>query len=912
MYQNIYFDRQKSLMYIFDDKKGCFSFQYDPTCFIKSNFPSKFKSIYGDNVTEKKISDITNTDVTFEYDLNPELKVLVELYFDSDEVSQNNIVFIDIETDSKNGFPNLKTYDKEIQSIALREFNKHTSVFVLDKKSTFSIQNSSSETYYCFSSEKELLIEFVNHFKSLHPTIVSGWNSENFDIPYILGRCKKSIGDYVNNLSPIGIIDDYQAKDYRKIRIAGVSHLDFMTIYKKYTSTTKDSYSLNNISKHELNETKKVYDGKLSELYENDINEFVKYNITDVLLLEKLENKLHYILTSINICHKGHISYDNVYLTSRIIEGALLVFMRKNNLVAPNKPERTLKLPESKFFGKIQNWKEQKLKIIVEEIEKDREYSIDISLLSDLDKIEIKNEESDNVFTFNKSEFLEFLDQYNIKISSIGRVYILYDSAKGAYVKPSLVGKYNWIIDLDYTSLYPSIIRTLNISPETKLGYIEDWYDVILEDYLSFLKGKETKYSSVKLKFKNSDFQLSYKRFSEFIKKYNLTISCNGILYSPAKRGIIPEILDTWFAERVLFKDKYKEAIKKSNKIKSKVGESYLTNPEYITAISESIRYNIRQITVKSLLNSAYGALLLNSFRFYDKDNGEAVTLTGQKLIKYAEFLVNMFLNNITGGVTDRVVAMDTDSTLINVEGCMDSNSIENVRLLANDLQLYVNNNLKEFIFPAFNISENKYLSMKQELIANGALFLGKKKYALWLLEKENIPVQELQVKGIDIVRSNFPEFFREELKNIVLMILNGCDNEKMNTKILDLKEKMKIEDVFSISIPTGVKNIDKYIDKNTRYKKGAPVYSKAVINYNILLHDLKLDLHHRPISENEKIKYVFLNTNEYDFETIAFNEDSPKQILDFARKYVNHERIFQGIMTKKLESFYKVLNWNL
>ncbi len=911
MYYNIFYDRKSKTVHLFDDKKGYKKFQYQPTCYIKSNTPTILKSIYGDCVTEISNNEFLSNKDTFERDIITETKLLVDLYYHSDEPSiKNDIYFIDIETDSKSGFPNLKTFDKEIISIAFRHYGIHTYVFIVDNFTKFTTVNSNDATFFTFKDEYSMLKTLVNFIRTQHPTILSGWNSEHFDIPYLLGRGKKILGSELNKLSPIGIIDIYEKDDFKKIRIGGISHLDFMTLYKKFTPTTKDSYSLNNISLSELKESKTQYQGKLYELYENNINEFIKYNIHDVMLLEKLEDKLHYIRTAISICHKGHIPYEDVYMTSRIIDGALLVYMRKNNLVAPNKPENKTITTNRITYGKIIDWTSIKDKVIVKEVDKDREYTINIDLVPDEFIFEIINDEN-QIKKYTKLEFQDFITEHNTKISSIGRVYLLSNTIRGAYVKEPLSGKYSWIIDLDYTSLYPSIIRTLNISPETKLGKIEKW-ESIREEFFEYKQNQNSDFSKKELNFilKNQYQTLTFEKFLQFCQKYSVTIASNGIIYNSKSRGIIPNVLDIWFKERVEFKKSYKKYLTLANEIKIKTPNTYEHNIKYKEYSLKASEYDVKQIVTKILSNSTYGALLLNSFRFYDRDNGEAVTITGQYIIKNTEKKINQILNNKLHTNTDFVITVDTDSTFINVDSFVKEK--EDAKKLANELQLCINVWLNDYSKHIFNVS-NHFFEIKQELTANGAIFLGKKKYALWVLEKEGVPINDLEVKGIDIVRSNFPKYFREELRNIVLMILQkDSSNTEINNKVQQLKLDMQKCNLIDIAIPTGIKNVDKYVDSKTRYKKGAPVYSKAAINHNILLERLKLTKTFQKIKDNQKIKYVFLKENVDTFDTMAFIEDSPKEILDYAQQYIDYERIFNSVMTKKLEKFYKVLDWKL
>lgn len=888
MYQSIYYEREQNRIHLWDDALGYRFFRYNNTVYEPVDYHTGLKTIYGQNV--KAVRNRYEDDYLLERDVNPEIKTLIQQYKDYDNIpSPLNIGFIDIEVDSIGGWKRIRNFENELLSISLRDYNlKKTFQFVVDKNNRFTLKNDESKLFCVVKTERELFEKFIQFLGIKHYHILSGWNSENFDFPQIVKRGRKVVGDLINNLSPVGIVKEDE-KEENRIHIAGISLLDYMKLYKKFSEGERVSYSLNNIAQVELEKTKLQYDGTLMNLHEKSLDEFIEYNIQDSILIEELESKLQYLATAIRLSHVGHIPYEQIFFQSRIIEGAILTQLKRKNLVVPNKKEYN-EQKKDLVLGNLDNWKDLKTKIKVEKTADGYDVNLD----------EI---EDDYIFTvgayqFSKEELQQKLNENELQLNTRGGLKKLANTGEGAYVKEPLKGRHGWIIDLDFTSLYPSIMRSLNISPETKVAVIEDWDPLDIDNRDRF-------------NVRNGDAvtTVSKETLLKSISDRKFLVSANGVLYSNEKRGVIPEVLDSWFSDRLRYQELSKKAFKEGK-------------------IEESKTYDTLDYITKILLNSVYGVLLSPSYRFYDKDNGEAVTITGQFLIKKAESLVNQRMNQEAntrlnldlgypnaGGIAcivdhqDYVLAVDTDSTLINV-GKLSGFKQEEIPELAKKLQDYVNTNITPYVKEHLRL-DSHFFSMKQEMIAKSGLFIEKKRYALHIIEKKGKPKDELEIKGIDVVRTNFPQYFRDRLKDVIITkILNGASKEEIEREIEDLKKGMLDQEVTEIMVPTGVKNVNKYIDPIDRYAKRTPIYSKAAINHNLLLKSLKLDVEYEPVYDGDKIKYCYIKENEYNFDVMAIKENSPQEILEFVKKFIDYDKIFQHQLISKLDNWFIALGW--
>jgi DNA polymerase elongation subunit (family B) len=574
-----------------------------------------------------------------------------------------------------------------------------------------------------------------------------------------------------------------------------------------------------------LGRGKVEYAGNLDDLFKTDIEKFIEYNLVDVQLVVDMERKLQFVDLCRGICHAGHVPYEDFVYSSKFLEGAMLCYLKRQNIVAPNKPA---------------------------------------------DRQEMMQALRDN----EQEKFI------------------------GAYVKAPIVGKYDWIYDLDLTSLYPSIIMTTNISPETKVAKISNW------DAQKFMKGEIDT-------FNIGEKTITKENLRKLLDESKYAVSSNGVLYTTDKVGCIPAILDLWFDQRVEFR-----------KLEKKYGEAG-DKEKYAF-------YKKRQLVQKILLNSLYGVLGLPAFRFYDVDNAEAVTLTGQTVIKSTAEMVNIKYNKELGKKgEDYNIYIDTDSVFFSAVPLLDHRYPEwraeddkeialKVDAIAGETQDYLNSFYDVLAERVFNVAKEKHrFQIKKEFVSRSGIWIAKKRYAQWIIAENGIPTDRLDVKGLDVVRSSYPAEFRKFMSEILISILRGDGEMTLTDRIYDFKKSLSTMNVVSIAKNSAVKEISKYIPKKKdnramfQFNSGTPAHVKAAIAHNQLLVHFKCAAKHAPMRDGDKIKWVYLKQNPFGLDAVGFKgHDDPDEIMDLVRMYIDYDKIFERELLKKLEDFYGALGW--
>lgn len=796
----------------------------------------------------------------------------------------------------------METADKAITAISLYDMvTKTCYVFAGDKEGKLKNEEK-DDGYWCPQKdyiptdedkvklvirscvdEEDLLMAFLDKWQELSLTIITGWNSDLFDMPYLYLRIKNVLGAKVAKfLSPIGVC---YINSFRKtLTIGGISILDYILLYKKFSGKNEPSYTLGNIGKAQVNLTKISYDGSLNDLYKTDLEKFIQYNVNDVKIVVALDKKFKFIDLAQRICHVGHVPYEDFSMSSHYLDGAILLFLKRNgDLIAPNKPVRG-----------------------------QEEY-------------EEKEEDDEEGFS-------------------------------GAYVKRPVPGRYHWIFDLDLTSMYPNIIISLNISPETKVGkigncvYTEDAKIekrklVIAEieemekkqkDALGVLdeEGKEKYIQKRCIEF-DMDFHIrkkilsynfamyhyTYDQFIEFILKNKYALSSNGVAYRTDKPGVIPQILSKWFLERQEMRRKASECRKKGD-------------------LAGYFFHNQRQQAQKILLNSVYGCLGLPIFRFYDVDNAEATTMTGVTIIKNTAKVVNSYYKQALGNIenNDYVIYSDTDSVFVNaipiikkrfpdIDFGNDDAMTKAIMSVTTEVQAYVNKFYDVMANRMFNLTENRFgkkthtFEAKQEVISKTSFWLAKKRYVQWIIHKEGalLDKPELEVKGIDVVRTSFPIAFRAFMKKFLEKILTDCPQKELDEMILDFKTTIPSLDVIDLAKNTSVKYVSRtgkqYNPENRRMFEiidGSPAQVKASLAYNDLLLKWGLTQKYERIHHGQKIKWIYLRQNPHNINALAFKADGtdPKKIMEYAKIYIDRTAMFENELKSKLIDFYNVLHW--
>jgi DNA polymerase elongation subunit (family B) len=819
LYKNVYFQREKNTVHLWDDHLGYRTFPYTRYAYEPAQ-NGTFRSIYGDKLS--KIYKFKGDDPgLFESDVPETTRVLVDTYTESDIPSEGIVTMtFDIEVEMESGLPNVEEAKNELTAIGLQDnITNQYWVLIMDKKGKMVERTTDKAIILPFRDERDLCMKFLEIYEGIAPDILTGWNIDNFDIPYLFNRIKRILGEqHAKRLSPIG--QAFYSPYRNRWFFAGVSCLDYLELYKKFNYNELPNYRLDTIGTIELGKGKIEYQGSLDDLFNEDIEKFIEYNLVDVEIVVELDKKLQFIDLCRGICHAGHVPYEDFVYSSKYLEGALLCFLKRKGLVAPNKPaDRKEKLQALKDAG--------------------------------------------------QEKFI------------------------GAYVKDPIVGKYDWVYDLDLTSLYPSIIMTLNISPETKVNKVENW------DVQTFMK-KEVDY------YQMGEDRISRDNLDKYIREGDLTISSNGVLYRKDKMGCIPEILDIWFNERVEFRKLEKKYGQEGDK------EKYAF-------------YGKRQLVQKILLNSLYGVLGLPAFRFYDVDNAEAVTTTGQTVIKNTANMGNIKYNKELGTKdVDSNIYIDTDSVFFSAvplldhrhkdwKSMPDSEVAVLVDGIAGEVQDYLNKFYDILCDKFFNV-QNHRLEIKKEYVARAGIWIAKKRYAQWIISNNGIATDKLDVKGLDVKRSSFPKAFQECMGTVLIDILRSKPEEEITAFILAFKKSMMERPVSEIAKNSAVKHLSKYLPKKRQLfqlEKGVPAHVKAAILYNDCLKHFNAPFKYSPMKDGDKVKWVYLKNNPLGIDGLAFTGyEDPKEIVDFIATYVDHNRIFEAELKGKLQDFYNALSW--
>jgi DNA polymerase elongation subunit (family B) len=845
MYQAIYYNRDTKTYHLRDDKKGWLEFPYRATCFT-ANETGEYETLDGVRVSPTKQYTYKDPNA-YESDVDKFTRVLVDAYYEQDDTPEyQNIVYIDIECEIAGALTqdSVRNPAGKLTAIALYDNTTKTYYcYILDEAKLMTSSKSEGKFVIPCNSEKDLMSQFLNKWEELDPTIITGWNSEFFDIPYLYHRIKNVLGEeQASRLSPLKRVDDTEFLGVKTTEIAGVNHLDYMLLFKKYITAQEPSYALGNIGEKYVDMGKIEYLGSLDKLFKDDIETFINYNIRDVEIIVALEDKLKFIDLTVIISHLCHVPYEQIYLSTTLNEGAILTYLKRKNIVSPNKPTT-----------------------------------------------------------------------YNPNLKNIKEEYA------GGYLKDPVPGLYEWVIDLDFTSLYPSIIRSLNIGIETLVGRIvnRDKYDNqwSLKELKSLNPDTEVTIERINPNKSVSRSAITVGKIIELIKNENWVISAPGVIFRKDKSSIVCEVLTDWFNKRVEYKNKMKEAYKvKKDPV---LGEFY----------------NRRQHAYKIKLNDVYGCYAINGWRYTDghKFISKAITLTGQRLIQESIKYVNKWMNKEMGteGI-DYIVTSDTDSLFIQVKDLLQKRypdldlsnreeTVKHVLEIANEIQTTTNNNLHSLVVKLFNLHDRPhYFDLKQEVVLERGYFAGKRRYAQFIVNKEGVPVEELDIKGLDLMKSNFPPYFRKFAKQLLQDIMFGKPKPNIDKQILAFRESINTVDWRLLLKPTGIKNLDSYIASSptageifSKLELKCPINTKAAIYYNDLLRFKKLDKKHNTLQIGDKMFIAYLKDNPYKIDVIGFNGyDDPEFIVEFVEKYLDKPQLFDSVLKNKLETLYEDLKW--
>ena len=785
--------------------------KYKPTLFVPTKKKTKYKTLSGKTVEPVKFNSIYQArDFLKNYERQLDLVFGQERFqycYLSDnypgiiEWNQDKILTLslDIEVASENGFPDPNKAEEEVLAITVKNYTtKKIMVWgIYDYNNT----RDDVEYVYC-ADEEELLREFVSFMESVQPDVITGWNTTFFDIPYLCLRIKKLFGNkFMQTLSPWKVVTEEHTstfgRDITRYNIWGVANLDYLDLYKKFTYTDQESFTLDNIAFVELG-TKKdpnPYD-TFKEWYTKDYQSFIDYNIKDVELVDALENHLGMIQLMFTMAYEAKINYNDVYSQNRMWDVIIFNYLKEKNKVIPQR---------------MRNDKTAKY--------------------------------------------------------------------EGAYVKEPQVGQHNWVMSFDLNSLYPHLIMQYNISVET----------LIKESF-------PHKISVDKLLNKEVD--------TSMLPELGLTVTPNGACFRTDIKGFLPELMEKFYNDRVKFKKYMLEAKQRYEDTKDE---------KYLAQIST---YHNIQMARKIALNSAYGAVGNQYFRYYDEKMATAVTTSGQLSIRWIENKVNDYLNKVLATTdVDYIIAADTDSIYVRFDELVSKvnpkNPVDFLDKVAKEkIEPYITKCYEELA--KYVRAYDQKMEMAREVIADKGIWTAKKRYILNVHDSEGVRYAEPQIKvmGIEAVKSSTPAPCREMIKSALKIIINE-DETTLNTFIQAFRENFMKLPPESIAYPRSCNNMKEYYNSSTIFSKGTPMHVKGALVYNYILQREKLTHKYPLIQEGEKIKFLQIRTpNPYQSNVISFMTTLPKE-FDL-HNMINYDIMFDKSFVEPLTFILEKIGWNV
>ena len=786
---------------------------FNPTLFLPTKKYSEWKTLEGEWVEPHKFGSITEArDFVKQYKEVPDFEIHgntrflyqyiaeqhpeKELKFDSSKI---RIFNIDIETAAENGFPDIESADQEILAISIKDsFTGRITVFgarPYDNK-------DSMVDYMHFRSEESMLGAFLDYWQANFPDVITGWNVQLFDMPYICNRINRVLGEkFVKLLSPWKLVSQREifikGRKQFAVDTLGISTLDYLELYKKFTYSNQESYRLDYICNVELGEKKldhSEYD-TFKEFYENDWQKFIDYNIHDVRLVDKLEDKMKLIELAYTMAYDAKVNYEDVFSQVRMWDNYIYNELNKRKIAIPPKKEAT----------------------------KDTKYA-------------------------------------------------------GAYVKEPKPGFYDWVVSFDLNSLYPHLIMQYNISPET------------LED---------TRHPTASVEKILNQMVTIDKKFAT---------CANGAQYRKDVHGFLPEMMKKMYDSRVIFKKRM---------IKAK--QQYEKTPT-VELTKEIARCNNIQMAKKISLNSAYGAIGNEHFRYYKTANAEAITLSGQVSIRWIENKMNGYLNKLLStDKEDYVIASDTDSIYLNLGPLVNkffASKSSDKAAIVSLLNKICEEKLEPFIEKSYQelatyvSAYEQKMSMKRENIADRGIWTAKKRYILNVWDSEGVRYNEpkMKIMGLETARSSTPAYFRDKLYAAFQIIISKSNDELINF-INGVRSETKERPYDEVAFPRGVNNLSKYRHPTTIYSKGTPIHVRGALLYNWYVKKYKVENKHPFIQEGEKIKFMYLKTpNPLHENCISFFGELPKEFG--IEKYVDYQTQFEKSFLEPLKNVLQCIGW--
>ena len=789
-------------------------FKFSPTLYVISNKPTNWKTLDGryakpiqfDTVGaardfKDKYKDVEGFEV-HGYDRYLYQYISSEFANEVDyDIKTLKITSLDIEVACENGFPNVRECAESLLAITVQDFQtRKLKVFA-----TRDYHNSRKDVdfIYC-DSEEHLLRSFLAYWQTDFPDVLTGWNCELYDVPYICGRLERLFGEKeMRQMSPWGMVkrEEMEIKGRTQIlyNMFGINVLDYMDLYKKFTYTNQESYRLDHIANVELGQKKLDHSEyeNFKDFYTKDWQKFIDYNIKDVELVTRLEDKMKLIELAIALAYDAKVNLKDVYYQVRMWDTLIYNFLSARNVVVPP----------------------------AKRANKDEKYA-------------------------------------------------------GAYVKEPIPGKYDWVVSFDLNSLYPHLIMQYNISPET-------------------LCESRHPSASVERILGNS---------CEIDPKY--ATCANGAQYRKDVHGFLPEMMKKIYDERV-----------QSKKLMLIAKQEYEKAPsnELEKAIS---KYNNIQMARKIQLNSAYGAIGNQYFRYYNLINAEAITLSGQVSIRWIENKVNGYLNKLLNtNEKDYVIASDTDSIYLSLDKLVTTvygDQEVSQEKVVNFLDKACKEKIEPFIDKSYqelaeysNAYEQK-MFMKRENIAARGIWTAKKRYILNVWDSEGVRYNQpkLKMMGIEAVKSSTPAPCRTAIKDALNIMMSGEQDELVKF-IDDFRNKFNSLPPEDIAFPRSVNGLSKFRSDTNVYSKGCPLHVRGTLLYNFYVAKKKLENKYPLVQEGEKIKYIFLKvdrTNPINENVLSFLNTFPRELgLEHC---LDRKAQFQKSFLDPLQIITKVIGW--
>ncbi len=815
---------------VIDGKKVKQKIDYSPALYIPSKKVTNFKSLNGDYLDKKvfdsireareytkQFEDLVNStkiygNTRYEYafiaDRHPDM-----VEWDPDLIS---IGVVDIEVGSENGFPDPYEANEPITAITITYLNGRTYVYGCGD-----YDNSDDNVIYMkCRDEWTLCKKFLEGWIDRCPDVITGWNTKFFDIPYLINRFNRILGeDYSKKLSPWNMISErttvINGRQMKAYEIVGVGALDYIELYKWYApgGKSQESYRLDNIANVELGEGKISYDeyDNLHQLYKLNYQKFIEYNIKDVQLILKLEDKLKLLELALTLAYDTKSNYEDVFAQTRMWDSMTYSYLLQQNIIVPPR--------------------------------------------------EVK--EKDAAF-------------------------------EGAYVKVPQVGMHEWVASFDLNSLYPHLMMQYNISPET---LIEP------EKYTDEMRNIVSKSVSVdKLLTKSVDLT----------DLNGCTITPNGQFFRTDIQGFLPKMLEEMYQDRKKFKKMMLQAQQEKENEKDK--------SKHYDIEKRIAKYNNLQLAKKVSLNSAYGALGSQYFRFYDLRMALGVTTAGQLSIRWIENKLNEYMNKLVGTKDeDYVIASDTDSIYLKlgpvinkfVKDQTDTKKVISImdRICEDKIQPFIDRSYEELA--AYVNAYDQKMQMKREGLSNKGVWTAKKRYILNVYNNEGVEYAKpkMKVMGLEMIKSSTPSAIREKMKDTIELMMNGTE-EDVQEFIQKFKEEFKRLPPEEISFPRGLNGLKTYADSVTLYTKGTPIHVKGAILYNHHLKQMNLTKKYPMIQEGEKIKFTYLKMpNHFKDTVISYPGRLPKEFgLD---NYIDYDVQFEKSFLEPIKVILDCMKWS-